>query len=58
MSPENENLKPWYELGDAVPATRSFHHIVLTSQYTIKGKQLSIDTNVFITHSLLDMPAP
>ena len=58
MSPENENLKPWYELGDAVPGTRSFHHIVLTSQYTIKGKQLSIDANVFITHSLLDMPAP
>ena len=49
-----ENLKLWYELGD----TRSCHHFTPISQYIIEGKQLSIDTNVFITHSFLDMPAP
>ena len=53
-----ENLKLWYELGDTVPGTRSCRYLVPTSQYTIEGKQLSIDTNVFITHSFLDMPAP
>ena len=26
-----ENLKPWYELGDMVPGTRSCHHFVPTS---------------------------
>ena len=53
-----ENLKPPYELGDTAPGTRSCHHFISTSQYTIKGKQLSINTTVFITHSFLDMPAP
>ena len=53
-----ENLKPWYELGYTVPSTRSCHQFVPTSQYTIKGKQLSINTTVFIIHSFLDMPAP
>ena len=53
-----ENLKLRYELGDTVLGTRSCHHFVPTSQYTIEGKQLSIDTTVFITHSFLDMPAP
>ena len=50
----SENLKPWYELGDAAPGTRSCHHFVPTFQYTIKGKQLSINTTIFITHSFLD----
>ena len=53
-----ENLKPWYELGDTVPGTRSCHHFVPMSQYTIKGKKLSINATIFITHSFLDMPAP
>ena len=53
-----ENLRPWYELGDTIPGTRSCHHFVPTSKYTIEGKQLSIDTTVFITHSFLGMLAP
>ena len=53
-----ENLKLRYELGDTVLGTRSCHHFVPTSQYTIEGKQLSIETTVFITHSFLDMAAP
>ena len=53
-----EQLKPQYELGNTVPGTKSCHHFVPTSQYPIKGKQLSIDTTVFITHSFLDMPGP
>ena len=53
-----ENLTPCYELGYTVPGTRSCHHFVPTSQYTIEGKQLSIDTTVFISHSFLLMPAP
>ena len=28
------NLKPWYQLGDTVPGTKSYHHFVPTSQYT------------------------
>ena len=52
-----ENLKPPCELNIA-PATRSCHHFISTSQYTIKGKQLSINTTIFITHSFLDMPVP
>ena len=54
----SENLKLWYELGDTVPASRRCHHSVQTSQCTIKGKQLSINTTVFITHSFFDMQAP
>ena len=53
-----DNLKPQYELGDTVPGTRSYHHFVPTSQYTIEGKQFTVDTTVFITYSFLDMPAP
>ena len=51
-------MKPQSELCDTVPGTRSCHHFVPTSKYTIKGKQLSIETTVFITHSFLNMPAP
>ena len=53
-----ENLKSRYESGDTVPGTRSCYHFVPASQYNNEGKQLSIDTTVFITHSFLDMPAP
>ena len=58
QSSELENLKPWYELGDTIPGSMSCHHFVPTFQYTIEGKQLSIDTTIFITLSFQDMPAP
>ena len=44
--------------GDTIPGNRSCYPFVPTSQYTIEGKQLSIDKTVFINHSFLDMPAP
>ena len=58
MVAAREILEPQYELGDIVPGTRSCHHFLLISQYTIEGKQLSINTTVFITHFFLDIPAP
>ena len=57
MEPVRENLKSQYKLGDTVPGTRSCHHFVPTSMYTIEGKQLSIDTVLFVDHSFLNMPA-
>ena len=53
-----ERLEIRYQLGDTVPGTRSCHHFIPTSQYTIQGRQLSVDTTIFIDHSFLDMPAP
>ena len=51
MVAARENLKPQYELDVTILGTRSCHHFVPTSQYTIEGKQLSINKTVFITHS-------
>ena len=58
MEPVREKLKSRYKLGDTVPGTRSCHYFTTTSMYTIEGKQLSIDTVLFINHSFLNMPAP
>ena len=58
MEPVREKLKSRYKLGDTVSGTRSCHHFAPTSMYTIEGKQLSIDTVLFINHSFLNMPAP
>ena len=51
MVAARENLKPRYELDVTILGTRSCHHFVPTSQYTIERKQLSINKTVFLTHS-------
>ena len=58
MIPVRERLDSRYALGDTVSRSRSAHHFIPTSQYTIQAKQLSVDTTVFIDHSFIDMPLP
>ena len=41
-----------------ISGSRSAHHFIPTSQYTIQKKQLSVDTTIYIDHSFLDMPPP
>ena len=40
-----------YKLGSTVKGTRNCHHFEPVSSHTIKGKHLSIETNVSIVHS-------
>ena len=47
-----------YKLGDTISGSRSAHHFIPTSQYTIQKKQLSVDTTIYIDHSFFDMPPP
>ena len=58
MVPVREKLNSRYQLGDTVPGSRSAHHFIPTSQYTIQKKQLSVDATIFIDHSFVDMPPP
>ena len=56
MKAVRENLNSRYNLGSTVPGTRSCHHMVPTSKYSIQGKQLSSDSVLFLDHTFLEMP--
>ena len=44
-----------FQLGQTVPGTRSCHYFRPRSQYTIKAKQLSTDSDILINHSFKAM---